>query len=37
MTEHADVPLEIVEGLRSVCLGLPEAYSAVRNLPRHVY
>ena len=26
MTEHADVPLEIVAGLRSVCLGLPEAY-----------
>ena len=26
MTEHADVPLEIVAELRSVCLGLPEAY-----------
>ncbi|MGQ0803449.1 MAG: MmcQ/YjbR family DNA-binding protein [Actinomycetota bacterium] len=26
MAEHADVPLEIVAKLRSVCLGLPEAY-----------
>ena len=26
MTKHADVPLEIIEKLRSVCLGLPEAY-----------
>ncbi|MCU1380793.1 MAG: hypothetical protein JWN29_3776 [Acidimicrobiales bacterium] len=26
MTEHADVPQEIVAGLRSVCLGLPETY-----------
>lgn len=26
MTEHADVPPEIVAGLRSVCLALPEAY-----------
>ncbi|MPY93623.1 MAG: MmcQ/YjbR family DNA-binding protein [Acidimicrobiia bacterium] len=26
MTEHADVPLETVAELRSVCLGLPEAY-----------
>lgn len=26
MTERADVPLEIVARLRSICLGLPEAY-----------
>ena len=26
MTEHPEVPLEIVAKLRSVCLGLPEAY-----------
>ena len=26
MTEHADVPPEILAELRSVCLGLPEAY-----------
>jgi len=26
VTEHADVPVEIVAELRSVCLGLPEAY-----------
>jgi hypothetical protein len=26
MTEHADVPLEMLTALRSVCLGLPEAY-----------
>lgn len=26
MTEHADVPPEIVAALRAVCLGLPEAY-----------
>jgi hypothetical protein len=26
MTEYADVPREIVEHLRSVCLALPEAY-----------
>jgi hypothetical protein len=26
MTEHAGVPLETVAKLRSVCLGLPEAY-----------
>ena len=26
VTEHADVPLETVAALRSVCLGLPEAY-----------
>ncbi len=26
MTDYADVPLEIVAALRSVCLGLPEAY-----------
>ena len=26
MTEYAEVPLAIVTELRSVCLGLPEAY-----------
>jgi hypothetical protein len=26
VTEHTEVPLEIVAKLRSVCLGLPEAY-----------
>jgi hypothetical protein len=25
MTEHADVPPEIVAQVRSICLGLPEA------------
>ncbi len=26
MTEHADVPLDVLARLRSVCLGLPEVY-----------
>ncbi len=26
MTDHADVPLEVVARLRAVCLALPEAY-----------